>query len=261
MIASRPELVFVEDRSAYALLRINRADKGNAMGRASRQALLAAMESVRGTHKVVVITGTGKAFCSGIDLKEAAEERASGQETGGREWIDVLLAMRRHPAIFIAAVNGYALGGGTTLINVADLAIAANEAQIGMPEIGFATYPGMSGPSTQIMLGRKHAAWLVLTGNRIDGATAERWGLVNLSVPLADLEREADTLARHVAQFDAVALAESKVALETIPTRINDFAGGFDYGARVNASITARTAGQTEGLSNFARGQRNVGQG
>ncbi len=261
MAASQSKLVLVEDRMDYALLRINRADKGNAMGRASRQALMAAMEAVHGRHKVVVITGTGSAFCSGIDLKEAAAERAAGHETGGREWIEVLLAMRRHPAIFIASVNGYALGGGTTLINVADLAITANEVQIGMPEIGFATYPGMSGPSTQIMLGRKQAAWLVLTGKRIDGPTAERWGLVNLSVPLADLERETDALARHVAQFDAVALSESKVALETIPTRINDFSGGFDYGARVNASISARTASQTEGLSNFARGQRNVGQG
>jgi enoyl-CoA hydratase/carnithine racemase len=261
MSGSQSDLVIVEDKKDYALLRINRADKGNAMGRASRQALMAAMESVRGKHKVVVVTGTGKAFCSGIDLKEAAAERAAGRETGGREWIEVLLAMRRHPAIFIASVNGYALGGGTTLINVADLAIAGNEVQIGMPEIGFATYPGMSGPSTQIMIGRKQAAWLVLTGKRIVGSTAERWGLVNMSVPLADLEKETDTLARHVAQFDAVALAESKVALEAIPTRIGDFAGGFDFGARINAAISARTASQTEGLSTFARGERNVGQG
>ncbi|HTZ76531.1 MAG TPA: enoyl-CoA hydratase/isomerase family protein [Stellaceae bacterium] len=258
---NRSDLVIVEDRSAYALLRINRPEKRNAMSHAARRALAEALTTVRG-HKVVVLTGTGASFCAGIDLKEAAAERAGGGgEAGAREWIDVLLAIRRHPAIFIAAVNGFALGGGSTLINVSDLAIAANEAEIGMPEMGFATYPGMAGPAMQIMMPRKRAAWMVLTARRIDGQTAERWGMVNLSVPLAELDREADALARHVAQFDAAALSESKIALETIPTRIGDFAGGFDYGRHVNAAIAARSAGQTEGLARFARGEANVTQG
>jgi enoyl-CoA hydratase/carnithine racemase len=261
MSDSGSDLVLVEDRSAYALIRLNRAEKRNAMSHAARVALANALSATRG-HKVVVLTGTGSSFCAGIDLKEAAAEREAGTgAASSREWIDVLLSIRRHPAIFIAAVNGYALGGGSTLINVSDLAIAANEAEIGMPEMGFATYPGMAGPAMQIMLPRKRAAWMVLTARRIDGQTAERWGMVNQSVPLADLEREADALARHVAQFDAAALSEAKAALDTIPTRIGDFAGGFDHGARVNAAIAARTTGQTEGLSRFARGEANVTQG
>jgi enoyl-CoA hydratase/carnithine racemase len=255
-------LVVVEDRGTHAVLRINRPEKRNAMSHAARLALAAAFEQARG-KKVIVLTGTGESFCSGIDLKEAAAERAAEgrSENSGREWIDVLLAIRRHPAIVIAAVNGYALGGGTSLINVADLAIAADEAQIGMPELGFATYPGMAGPSTQIMLPRKRAAWMVLTARRIDGPTAERWGMVNLSVPRERLLDEAEALAAHISQFDAIALSESKAALEAIPTRIGDFAGGFDHGARVNAAISARSAGQTEGLSRFARGEANIGQG
>jgi enoyl-CoA hydratase/carnithine racemase len=255
------DLVVVEDRGAYGLVRINRPEKRNAMSHAARLALADALVAVRG-HKVVVLTGTGASFCAGVDLKEAAAEReAGGGEASSREWIEVLLSIRRHPAIFIAAVNGFALGGGSTLINVSDLAIAANEAEIGMPEMGFATYPGMAGPAMQIMLPRKRAAWMILTARRIDGPTAERWGMVNLSVPLADLEREVDALARHVAQFDAAALSESKAALDVIPTRIGDFAGGFDYGRHVNATITARSAGQSEGLSRFACGEPNIGQG
>ena len=65
-------------------------------------------------------------------------------KAAAQDWIDTLLEIRRHPAVVIAAVNGFALGGGTSLINVADLAIAADEAEIGMPEMGFATYPGMA---------------------------------------------------------------------------------------------------------------------
>jgi len=258
---SKSGLVIVEDRSAYAVIRLNRPEKRNAMSHAARVALAEALLAVR-THKVVVLTGMGASFCAGVDLKEAAAEReAGGGEASAREWIDVLLSIRRHPAIFIAAVNGFALGGGSTLINVSDLAIAANEAEIGMPEMGFATYPGMAGPAMQIMLSRKRAAWMVLTARRIDGQTAERWGLVNESVPLAQLDRAADALARHVAQFDAAALSESKAALDMIPTRIGDFAGGFDYGRHVNAAIAARTSGQSEGLSRFARGEANVTQG
>jgi enoyl-CoA hydratase/carnithine racemase len=254
-------LVVVEDRSVFAVIRINRPEKRNAMSHAARLEMIAALGAVR-HHKVVVLTGTGASFCSGVDLKEAAAENGTAvAEERAQEWIGVLLAIRRHPAIFIAAVNGFALGGGSTLINVCDLAIAANEAQIGMPEIGFATYPGMAGPAAQIMLPRKRAAWMVLTGQRVDGPTAERWGMVNLSVPLAELEAEAEALARHVAQFDAAALSESKAALDVIPTRINDFAGGFEFGRRVNAAIAARSTGQREGLTRFARGEANPGQG
>jgi enoyl-CoA hydratase/carnithine racemase len=256
------DLVQLEDRGAYALIRINRPDKRNAMSSAARRALMARLEEIHGTHKVAVITGTGTSFCSGIDLKEAAAAPSPrAREAGSREWIEALLAIRRHPAIFIAAVNGFALGGGASLINVSDLAVAADEAEIGMPEMGFSTYPGMAGPATQLMLSPKRAAWMVLTTRRIDGKTAEQWGMVNLSVPLADLDAEADALARHVAQFDATALAESKQALEAIPNRISDWAGAFEFGQTVNATIRAKTGAQRDGLSRFARGEANPGQG
>ena len=107
----------------------------------------------------------------------------------------MLLAIREHPAIFVAAVNGFALGGGATLISMCDLAIAAEEAEIGMPEIGFGAYPQFSGPAAQIQLTPKRAAWLVLTAERIDGRTAEAWGMVNRSVALDRLMAEAELLA------------------------------------------------------------------
>ncbi len=76
-----------------------------------------------------------------MDLKEREQDRAAGIEGAGEEWIAVNMAIRAHPAIFIAAVNGLALGGGATLINVCDLAIASTKASIGCPEMGVLDLP------------------------------------------------------------------------------------------------------------------------
>lgn len=257
---SNENLVLTEDHGPFVRLRINRADKRNAMSAAARLALRDSMRAVRGSHRVVVITGTQQSFCSGMDLKEVAQDPAA-REAASRDWIDALLEIRRHPAVVIASVNGIALGGGVSLINVSDLAIAADEAEIGMPEMGFATYPGMAGPSTQMMLPPKRAAWMVLTAKRLDGPGAERWGLVNQSVPRSRLDEETDALARHIAQFDAVALAESKKALEMVPQRINDWPSAFEFGQVVNAGIRARSSSPSEGVARFASGKPNPGQG
>jgi enoyl-CoA hydratase/carnithine racemase len=257
------DLVVAEDRGAYALVRIQRPEKRNAMNRDARMALRAALHSLRGTHAVIVLTGTGESFCSGMDLKEYAglQDAEALRAAASRDWIDTLLDIRRHPSIVISAVNGLALGGGTSLINVSDLAISADTAEIGMPEIGFGTYPAMAGPSTQRMLTAKRAAWLVLTAKRISGVTAAAWGLVNESVPLDQLESEFDALARHVAKFDRVSLSESKQALDTMPTRISEWPAIMEQGQLVNLAIRSRSDVQSRGLKRFATGERNPGQG
>lgn len=246
----------------WAQLRIDREDKRNAMDRASRNGLMRAFEELRGQVKAIVLTGTGGSFCAGMDLKEREQDRKQGIETAGEEWIAVNIAIRNHPAIFIAAVNGLALGGGATLINVCDLAIASTKASIGCPEMGFSTYPGMAGPAIQLSgITRKQAAWLVLTTNRIDGATAERWGMVNECVEPERLLPRAHELAAQIARFDAVALAESKKALDRIPAFITDWQEAMDHGQMVNLAIRARTTAQAEGAARFAAGIKNPGQG
>ena len=100
----------------WAEIRIDRETKRNAMDRATRQAMLAAFEELRPSAKAIVITGTGMAFCAGMDLKEREQDRLAGIDGAGDEWVSVNIAIRKHPAIFIAAVNGVALGGGATLI-------------------------------------------------------------------------------------------------------------------------------------------------
>lgn len=254
--------IIVTAHDGWAEIRIAREDKRNAMDRATRQGLLEAFAALRNSAKAIVLTGTGVAFCAGMDLKEREEDRARGIETAGEEWIAVNLAIRDHPAIFIAAVNGLALGGGATLINVCDLAIASADASIGCPEMGFATYPGMAGPAIQLSgLTRKQAAWLVLTTNRIDGKTACAWGMVNECVEPAALAARAQALAGQVARFDAAALSEAKRALDRIPAFITDWREAMAHGQMVNQTIRGRTAAQAEGSQRFARGEKNPGQG
>src|SRR4051795_3780827 len=168
------ELIITEGEG-WAQIQVNREAQRNAMNRATRQGLLHAFEALRGKARAIVLTGTGGSFCAGMDLKEREADRQAGIEGAGEEWIAVNMAIKAHPSIFIAAVNGLALGGGATLINVCDLAIASTKASIGCPEMGFSTYPGMAGPAIQLSgVTRKRGAWLVLTTNRIDGAAAER---------------------------------------------------------------------------------------
>jgi enoyl-CoA hydratase/carnithine racemase len=252
----------VTRRDGWAVIRITREAKRNSMNRETRKALRDAFDSLAGVARAIVLTGTGVAFCAGLDLKERESERLAGlPDTAGEEWIALNVAIRAHPAIFIAAVNGLALGGGATLINVCDLAIASTEASIGCPEMGFSMYPGMAGPTSQLMLPKKRAAWLVLTTNRIDGATAEKWGMVNEVVEPGNLLPRAEALAAQIAKFDPVALAEAKKALDQVPANITGWREAMDYGQTVNATIRSKTDATREGLARFAAGKRNPGQG
>jgi enoyl-CoA hydratase/carnithine racemase len=255
-------LVTVEQRAGYAVVSLNRPEKKNAMNRAARSELLAALTLLRTQCRAIILTGCGDSFCSGVDLKEVRADTEAGTAPDPRsDWIEVLITIREHPAVFIAAVNGLALGGGATLISVCDLAVAAHDAEIGMPEIGFGAYPQFSGPGAQIQLTAKRAAWLVLTAQRIDGRTAETWGMVNRSLPLAGLMDEADRLAKVVSAFDAVALSESKRALDAIPASISGWRESFKYGLSTYARIRSVSVAQDEGFSRFSAGERNPGQG
>lgn len=237
------QLVLLEDCGSYAVITLNRPEKRNAMSTAAQLALQDALRACVGRFPAVVLTGTGSAFCSGIDLKERREKLEHGEEMPmeysrqGHSWIETVEMIRKHPSVFIAAVNGYALGGGVSLINVCDLAIAADEAEIGMPEITFASYPTVAGPSTQLRILRKHASWLILTGKRIDGRTAARWGLVNTSVPPEKLMEEARAAAAHIAQFNPITLDWTKKALDDIPSHVSDWTAALEYGRGVTSVI------------------------
>jgi enoyl-CoA hydratase/carnithine racemase len=260
---NRAEPVVLVEHADTGISRItfNRPNQRNAMNRAARVGIVQALDECRGKSKVVILTGNGLAFCAGVDLKEGQVSTGDPELDKRSEWDAVQEEIRNHPAIVIAAVNGFALGGGSTLINVSDLAISAHEASIGMPEMGFGLYPTLAGPAAQLRLSPKRAAWLVLTAERIDGATAAEWGMVNQSVPLEKLDEVVTALAKRIAGFDATALELSKKALWKIPGEISDWTSAIAYGTDVYAQIRARSTVLADGLDKFRDGQRNPGQG
>lgn len=203
--------------------------------------LQAAMDAVKGDCRVVVLTGAGdRAFSAGLDLTELDAEDEGHRTTDVSSLLfETIEAMRRHPAVFIAAVNGFALGGGLTLTHTSELAIAAEHAEFGMPEIGRGFFPALAGPATLHRILPKRASWLILTGERIDAATAERWGIVNEVVPSHLLLPRAEELAQRLAQTDAATLDSTKRALRETVTL--EWSQAIDYGLNLGRAIPRRT--------------------
>lgn len=267
-----PPILLENLEAGIARITLNRPAQRNAMNRAARVALLDALDECARPEsgvKVIVLTGSGPAFCAGVDLKEVAREKdtpdpdSTDPDPDARPttWRAVQEELGNHPAVVIAAVNGFALGGGLTLINAADLAVVNEDAQLGMPEIGFGLYPALAGPATQLRVSRKRAAWMVLTADRIDGRTAVEWGLANLAVPADQVQAEALSLARRIAAYDATGLRWSRRALWTIPEHISGWSDALDYGEAVGVRIRAEADATQRGLEAFASGTRNPGQG
>lgn len=239
---------------------LNRPHKRNALDREARAMFRSHLEQTR-EQKVVIINGAGGTFCSGMDLSALTTGDQKDADELSSSWEETQDIISRHPAILIASVAGYALGGGATLLNVADLAVVAEDAQIGLPEIGFGFYSGIGGPAMQLRLGNKRAAWMVLTAKRIDGIKAEEWGLANMAVPAAELESATLELAKHVAQFEGAALDWSKRALWHVPARLSELRPAIEYGTYVNAQIHRRITSHEDSLERFISGKPNPGQG
>jgi enoyl-CoA hydratase/carnithine racemase len=245
-------LVLVEHaENGLSRITLNRPRQRNAMSRAARIALVAALDECREAgSKVVILSGNGPAFCAGMDLKESAVDLDKPEPADlvnrRSDWRNVQDEIRSHPAIFIAVVNGFALGGGTTLINTADLAYIDENAEIGMPELGFGAFPGMAGPSTQLSVLPKHVALMMLTADRIDGRTAERFGIVNKALPADELMAEAERVANRICEHDAIALDYSKRALKEIPTHLSDWSSALAFGEHIAAQIRIKRQGAAE---------------
>ena len=176
------ELVLSERREAVALLTLNRPDQLNALSSRMLEALrgrvaeLAADASVR----AVVVTGAGRAFAAGADIAEMQRMTPLEAEAFSRLGHDTFAAFEALPAPVIAAVNGFALGGGLELALACDWIYAARKAKLGQPEVGLALIPGFGGTSRlPRRVGPGWARELVMAGEPIASDVAERIGLVN----------------------------------------------------------------------------------
>ncbi len=194
------ETILTETRGRVGLITLNRPKALNAINRQLTGELLDALARFDSDQDIgcIVITGSEKAFAAGADIKEM--QSASYIEMYSNDWFsawDRMLAVRKP---VIAAVSGYALGGGCELAMMCDFILAADTAKFGQPEIKLGVMPGMGGSQRLTrLIGRSKAMEMCLTGRMMDADEAERAGLVSRILPaselLEDAIRTADTIA------------------------------------------------------------------
>src|SRR6516162_9796976 len=195
--------ILVEQRGAVGIVTLNRPAALNALNAALISELGAALDEFEDDAGIgaIVLTGSDKAFAAGADVKEMVSK--SYPETYCEDFITrgwERIAQCRKPVI--AAVAGFALGGGCEIAMMCDIVIAADTARFGQPEIQLGTIPGAGGTQRLTrFVGKAKAMDLCLTGRMMDAAEAERAGLVSRIVPAADLLEEAIKVAQRIAQM------------------------------------------------------------
>ncbi len=218
-----------------ATVTINRPDKLNALNAAAKAELRELFTALKSDPSVdvVIISGAGeKAFVAGTDIKELTELNGkTGKEFSGsgQEVFDMIEELGKP---VIAAVNGYALGGGCELALACHIRIASEKARFGQPEVTLGIIPGYGGTQRLArLIGRGRAMEMILTGVQVDAAEALRIGLVNKVVPPADLMPRAVTMAQVIASFGQTAI---RMALKAVNATQNM---GLGEGQKLEAAL------------------------
>jgi len=211
------EAIRYELADGIATITLNRPAVHNAMNERMREELTACFgELVRSEDaRVVVVTGTGeRAFSAGADIREFVASQVPVKFRDGRRRVDFRAAMDRCPQPIIAAIRGFALGGGLELALACDIRIAGEDSQLGLTEVNLAIIPGGGGTQRlPRLVGRGKALEMILTGARIDAREALRIGLVERVVPATEVLSSAQALARALAEKAPVALRYAKEAV------------------------------------------------
>jgi enoyl-CoA hydratase len=243
------ENIIVETRGRVSLIRLNRPAALNALSRALVHDLTHALDAFEADANIgcIVITGSDKAFAAGADIKEMAEKTFAEAFLGdfAANWDRA--ATVRKPVI--AAVAGFALGGGCELAMQCDMIIAADNAKFGQPEIKLGIIPGIGGTQRFTRaVGKAKAMDIMLTGRMMDVEEAERAGLVARIVPLASLVDEAVKVAETIASLSLPSVLAAKEAVNRAFE--TSLAEGVRFERRVFHSLFA-TADQKEGMAAF----------
>jgi enoyl-CoA hydratase len=246
------ENVRTENRDGVLVITVDRPKVLNALNAQTVEELRRAFREARedDSVKCIILTGAGeKAFVAGADIKElSAMTPITGKETSERGQ-RVFRAIERFPKPVIAAINGFALGGGCELALACHIRIASEKAQLGLPEVTLGIIPGYGGTQRMArLLGKGKALELILTGDRVDAAEAERIGLVNKVVPADQLMSTAEELARTIAKRGPLAV---RAAIEAVMSG-SDMP--FEEGQFLEATLfglLASTDDMKEGMAAF----------
>ncbi len=243
------DLIIVERRGPVGLIRLNRPQAMNALNNDLIDELEEALTGFDEDDEVsaTIITGSEKAFAAGADIKEMIEKDFADAYTS--DFLEPWGAIARHKKPIIAAVAGYALGGGCELAMMCDIIIAADTAKFGQPEINLGTIPGVGGTQRLTRaIGKSKAMEMILTGKMMDAAEAERANLVARVVPADDLIDEAVKLGETIAAKSQPIVSMAKEAVNTAYE--TTLAEGIRFERRAFYASFA-TADRTEGMTAF----------
>ncbi len=243
---------FETDSPHLGLLTLNRPERLNAINKAMTLELAQLVGELEADDdvRVVIVTGEGRAFCAGADIKERAEnpDDLSVQRTS-RLISPTFRRLERLSQVTIAAINGPAAGGGLELALACDLRIASTDARLGLPEVTLGILPGAGGTQRlPRLVGPARAKQMMLFGDLIDAATAEKWGIVN------DLADPGELMSK-AREWAAVLLERPPLSLANIKGAVNvamdtDLDTGINYEQRAS-TIVAMSEDRQEGYRAF----------
>jgi enoyl-CoA hydratase len=243
------ENILVETDAGVGVIRLNRPKALNALNDALIAELSAALDALEAEDAIgcIVVTGSDKAFAAGADIKQMAEGQFS--DYYARDPFRNLERVPRCRKPTIAAVAGYALGGGCELAMMCDFIIAADTAKFGQPEITLGVMPAWGGSQRLTRaVGKAKAMDICLTGRMMDAAEAERCGLVARVVPADKLMEEALAAAKKIAGFGRLAVIANKEAVNAAFE--TPLAEGLKLERRLFYALFA-TEDQKEGMAAF----------
>jgi methylglutaconyl-CoA hydratase len=235
-----------------AIVTLNRPEKRNAISTPMIEDIFAALNAAQedSSVRVVILTGAGKAFCSGMDLETLqaiAKQTHDENLADSRRMARMFQLVYGFPKPLITAVNGAAIAGGCGLATLSDFTIAAPEAKFGYTEVRIGFIPALVSVMLRRQVGEKQARDLLLTGRIIDAADAFRLGLVNEIVPLEDLMKRAREVAIMYLESSPVSLAMTKRLLMSHDNRMHE---ELELATQENARIRG-TEDFREGLASF----------
>lgn len=239
--------IIVESRERVGSITLNRPQVLNALNAEAAREITAAATAFDRDPSIgaILVTGSERAFAAGADITEMASKSGRDMLTHFDDW--EAFATVRTPVI--AAVSGYALGGGCELAMMCDIILAADSAKFGLPELSLGVIPGMGGTQRLVRsVGYYKAAELILAGRLMDADEAERAGLVSRVVPVATLLDEAWELAKTIASKSLPSIYAAKAALDSALE--TSLAQGIQFERRAFAGLFD-TVDQKEGMAAF----------
>jgi methylglutaconyl-CoA hydratase len=249
----------ISEENRVALITLNRPEKRNAISMALINELMAAFSELeRSAARAVIITGSGKAFCAGMDLEELKSLTGRTREESQRDsetMAQLFRGVYDFPKPLIAAVNGPAIAGGCGIATLCDFTLASSEAKFGYTEVRIGFLPAIVSTFLIRQIGDKHARDLLMTGRIIEAAEAARMGLINEVVSPEQLMPRAHELAAQLIENSPASLAATKKLLNSFG--VDELNAQIKAAIDVNAGIRA-TDDFREGVSSFLEKRKPV---